>query len=73
VTCSRDDKIVHIALNANHLLTHIDRCSLVFTREMVDVVVVGNIDRYSLVFTREMVDVVNDLYYQPQQHQPFLW
>jgi hypothetical protein len=22
VTCSRDDKIVHIALNANHLLTH---------------------------------------------------
>jgi hypothetical protein len=61
---------------------NINRCSLVFTREMVDVVVVGNIDRYPLVFTREMVDVVvgnidrypdNDLYYQPQQHQPFLW
>jgi hypothetical protein len=57
---------------------NIDRHSLFFTREMVDVVVVGNIDRYPLVFTREMVDVVvvgniNDLYYQPQQHQPFLW
>jgi hypothetical protein len=50
---------------------NIDRYSLVFIREMVDVVVVGNIDRYSLVFIREMVDVV--LYYQPQQHQPFLW
>jgi hypothetical protein len=45
---------------------NIDRYPLVFTREMVDVVVVGNIDRYSLVFIREMV------YYQPQQHQPFL-
>jgi hypothetical protein len=46
---------------------NIDRYSLVFIREMVDVVVVGNIDRYSLFFTREMVDVD-----QPQQHQPFL-
>jgi hypothetical protein len=28
---------------------NIDRHSLVFTREMVDIVVVGNIDRYTLV------------------------
>jgi hypothetical protein len=51
---------------------NIDRYSLVFTREMVDVVV-GNIDRCSLVFIREMETKSDDRYYQPQQHQPFLW